>query len=75
MSDFSKLYGDDNRTYLVALKSKVSKQQMIDYARKEFRVRADQVAVGYATKSKNDIYYVNTKNGPYWCARRNVTRK
>lgn len=65
-----KLYGEDRKTYLVGLKSKITKEDMVDYARKEFRVRADQVVISTAAKDKGDDFFVDIEDGNYWCATR-----
>lgn len=69
--EITKLYSEGSkRTYLVGLKSKISKEAMTEYARKEFRVRADQVVLSSAVREKSDIFSVELADGNYWCATR-----
>ena len=60
------------RTYLVASKKTISRADMIELARKEFRVRADQVCITYAEPDGNGVYSVELDSGSYWCATRNL---
>lgn len=68
-----KLYETNGkRTYLVSPKDKVSKDELIEYARKNFRVRADQIIISNAEKDSDneDTYFVELNKGNYWCATR-----
>ena len=66
--EITKLYAEDGMVYFVGLKSKFSEEEVANEARKYLRIRRDQIHTGFAVKSKNEEFFVEIANGPYWCA-------